>query len=78
MLLWTRNNLYLKKFLFTYTKKKRGLNYLRADYKASKHPEFVQNLVLKPWTRKMYLNYISFKKKKTAKAIKIKLSSRRG
>ena len=30
----------------------------------SKHPEFVQSLVLKPWTRQMYLNYISFKKKK--------------
>ena len=30
----------------------------------SKHPEFVQSLVLKPWTRQMYLNYISLKKKK--------------
>ena len=29
----------------------------------SKHPEFVQSLVLKPWTRQMYSNYISFKKK---------------
>ena len=30
----------------------------------SKHPKFVQSLVLKPWTRQMYLNYISLKKKK--------------
>ena len=28
----------------------------------SKHPEFVQSLVLKPWMRQMYSNYISFKK----------------
>ena len=33
----------------------------------SKHPEFVQSLVLKPWTRQMYLNYISLKKKKKNK-----------
>ena len=45
-------------------KKEKSLsNYLRADYKASKHPEFVHNLVLKPWTIQMYSNYISFKKK---------------
>ena len=43
--------------------KKSWSNYLRADYKTSKHPEFVQNLALKPWTRQMY-NYISLKKKK--------------
>ena len=33
----------------------------------SKHPEFDQSLVLKPWTRQMYLNYISFKKNKINK-----------
>ena len=33
----------------------------------SKHPEFVQSLVLKPWMRQIYLNYISFKKKKKQK-----------
>ena len=36
----------------------------------SKHPEFVQSLVLKPWTRQMYSNYISFKKKRKNKNIK--------
>ena len=46
----------------------------------SKHPEFVQSLVLKPWTRQMCLNYISLKKKKKKKQKqqKIKLSLHAG
>ena len=44
----------------------------------SKHPEFVQSLVLKPWTRQMYLNYISLKKKQKTKQQKIKLSLHAG
>ena len=43
----------------------------------SKHPEFVQSLVLKPWTRQMYLNYISLKKKKKTKIQQIKNKSSR-
>ena len=69
MLLWTRKNLYLRKILVHINKEKKSWsNYLRADYKASKHPELVQNLVLKQWTRQMYFNYISFKKKKNSKS----------
>ena len=44
----------------------------------SKHLEFVQSLVLKPWTRKMCLNYISLKKTKKKKQQKIKLSLHAG